>query len=78
MVAKKLTTIQMLSRLQHTSNAVVSSKAKKILASENVIGAIYEEKASCGGFMKAVLNGDYEDALARADHENYIALTQED
>ena len=78
MVAKKLTTIQMLNKLQHSSNTLVASKAKKILSSGDVIGAIYKEKASCGGFMYAVLDGNYTEALARADHENHIALTQED
>lgn len=67
-----MTTDQMLSLLMFSKNEIVAGKALKIISGEM---SIQEELKYCGSFMKAVLTGDYEQALRRADADNYFALT---
>ncbi len=70
-IRQKLTNIEMLKRLQYSTNSNCSETAKRILTGESTIE---HELKYCGGFMEAVLNGDYQTALQRADAFNQIAL----
>lgn len=69
-----MTTQEMLSKLVHSNNELVATKAARILAG---ITTIEEELKYCGSFLRAVLTGDYDEALRRADSCNYEALTGE-
>ncbi len=70
-IKQKLTNIDMLKRLQYSMNSNCAETAKKILTGQSTVE---HELKYCGGFMEAVLNGDYETALQRADAFNQIAL----
>lgn len=65
------TTNEMLTRLSQSKNYHVQLLSKDILS-----GAISKDYALkyAGGFMTAVLKGDYETALQRADGDNLKAL----
>ena len=66
-------TRSMLVKLTLSKNEQCSMLALKLLANETTIENEYKY---AGGFMKAVLNGNYNDAITRADNENKIALTK--
>jgi|SRR5690606_9162538 len=72
---RKMTTIQMLTRLQYSENQNVAQLSKKILNSGDVDAAIEEELQYTGGFMTAVLKGDYAEAYKRADGFNKAILS---
>jgi hypothetical protein len=63
----------MLKLLVNSRNTVVANTAKKIINNESTVD--YEAKY-CGGFMKQVLNGNYEKALQLADSDNFKVLSQ--
>ncbi len=65
-------TQEMLKKISTSSNETCARTARKILNGETTIE---EELKYEGSFMTAVLKGDYEEALNRADSENYYALT---
>ena len=65
-----VTTNTMLKVLVKSENLLTAVHAEQILN-----GAMSNEQArSCGGFMNAVLDGDYERALRLADKDNLNAL----
>lgn len=66
-----LSTLEMLERLQYSKNINCAAIAKRILA--GVSSVEYELKYT-GGFMTAVLEGDYQTAISRADYYNKEAL----
>ena len=59
-----MTTEQMLTRLLKSENHLIRRKAESILSGET---SIENEKRFAGGFLTAVLNGNYEEALKNAD-----------
>lgn len=65
-------TNEMLNLLVHSQNESIARTAKNILSGSTTIET---ELKYCGGFMAAVLKNDYNEALARADSDNYYALT---
>jgi hypothetical protein len=67
-----MTTNEMLVKLTSSKNQIIADKSVDILLG---IKTIDEEKKYCGSFFKAVLEGDYEEALRRADSDNRQALT---
>ncbi len=66
-------TRSMLVKLILSKNEFVSLMALKLLANETTVE---HELRFSGGFMTAVLRGDYETALLRADKDNREALTR--
>jgi len=65
-----ITTNQMLKVLVNSENLLTSIHAQQILS-----GAMSHEcSLSLGGFMTAVMNGNYELALKLADSDNLDAL----
>lgn len=67
-----MTTNEMLVKLTGSKNQIIANKSVDILLG---IKDIEVEKKYCGSFFKAVLEGDYEEALRRADSDNRQALT---
>ena len=66
-----MTTNEMLVKLTKSENEIISNKSVKILLG---MTTIEEEKKYCGSFFRAVLEGNYEEALRRADGYNRNAL----
>jgi hypothetical protein len=66
-----MTTQQMIEALALSKNEVVASKCRKILDNETTIE---QELKYCGSFMQEVLNGNYNEAIKRADMPNLQAL----
>lgn len=66
-----MTTLQMLEKLQHSKNEATAFKCKSILSGDTTVK---EQLKYSGGFLTAVLKGDFDEALARADFENKQAL----
>lgn len=64
-------TKQMLEALAISGSDNCRHKAQKILAGSTTVEI---ELTYCGSFMKAVFEGDYLEALRRADSENTTAL----
>lgn len=62
----------MLAAISESTNKNSSNLALKILTGRTTI---QEELKYTGGFMTAVLKGEYETALGRADSENLASLT---
>lgn len=62
----------MLQKLVNSGNVIVAKRAQSILSGRT---SVDEELKYCGSFLRAVLEGDYQTALNRADHMNYLALT---
>lgn len=75
MAKKILTRDEMIQRLTRSGNDHVRALCNKILAKQTTIE---EELRYTGSFMTAVLTGDYESAMQRADLDNRTALTRED
>jgi hypothetical protein len=69
-----MTTIEMLERLQHSQNKIVASLAERIIEGKETIKEA--QTLSYGGFVNAVLNGNYQEALERADLENLRLLRE--
>lgn len=67
-----MNTQEMLFLLTTSKNEMIAQKAQNIIFG---VTTIEEELKCCGSFMKCVLRGEYEDALRRADSDNYFALT---
>ena len=67
-----MTTNEMLVKLTGSKNQIIANKSVDILLG---IKEIETEKKYCGSFFRAVLEGDYEEALRRADSDNRQALT---
>lgn len=67
-----MTTQEMLLKLTRSNNELIADKARRIIEG---VTTSEEELKYCGSFLRAVLNGDYEEALRRADSCNYQALT---
>lgn len=67
-----MTTNEMLVLLTSSKNEIIANKSVDILLG---IKKIEEERKYCGSFFKAVLEGNYEEALRRADGDNKAALT---
>lgn len=67
-----MTTNEMLVKLTSSKNQITANKSVDILLG---IKTIENEKKYCGSFFRAVLEGDYEEALRRADGDNRKALT---
>lgn len=67
-----MTTNEMLVKLTSSKNQIIANKSVYILLG---IKIIEEEKKYCGSFFRAVLEGNYEEALRRADSDNRTALT---
>lgn len=65
----------MLQKLVNSGNVSVAKRAQSILSGKTDPN---EELKYCGSFLRAVLQGDYQTALNRADHMNYFALTGHD
>lgn len=65
-------TIVMLKQLTKSNNHIVRDYSEKILSGEL---DVEQYKKMAGGFMKAVLSGNREDAFARADSDNKKALS---
>lgn len=61
---EQLTTNEMLRRLTKSKNLIVADKATKLLTGEL---NREEEMETCGGFLKLVLEGKFEDAYRKAD-----------
>lgn len=68
-----MTTNEMLVKLTSSKNEIIAYKSMKILMG---VTKAEEEIKYCGSFFRAVLEGDYEAALMRADSENREALTK--
>ena len=66
----------MLVALTSSENEVVALQAKKLLAARDLETACYEavDRGALGGFMEAVVGGDFFDAFARADGHNRVCL----
>lgn len=71
-----LNTREMLERLQDSKNEQVAIVARRILGATDYDRQIKQELKFAGHFMSAVLQGNYELALKRADGANYKALTE--
>lgn len=69
-----MNTQQMLEKLQYSKNEQIAHKCKAILNSETTIN---NELRYSGGFLTAVLKGNYEEAIQRADFENRKCLLDE-
>lgn len=61
----------MLEKLQFSKNEQIAKKCKLILDEKTTIE---EELKYSGGFLTAVLKGNFEEALQRADSENKKCL----
>lgn len=66
-----LTTDEMLHALTESNNDLVSSKARDILQGKKTKQEVMKY---CGSFLLAVLKGDFEEALSRADRQNELCL----
>lgn len=67
-----MTTNEMLNLIMFSQNETCAKVAREIILE----GKPYDDyKKRCGSFMRAILDGDYEQALVRADNQNYYALT---
>jgi hypothetical protein len=66
----------MLEKLQYSKNKAIADVAKRILSSSNFDAQVKKELQWAGGFLAAVLKGNYEDALRKADGMNRKALTE--
>jgi hypothetical protein len=67
----ELTTEEMIEALTKSGNELIASKCFKI---KNGTLTINEAKKYAGGFLFAVLNGNYQEAVDRADKENKLCL----
>jgi hypothetical protein len=67
-----MTTYEMLVKLTKSKNELIAKKSEDILLG---VKTIEEERKYCGSFFLAVLEGNYEDALRKADSCNRQALT---
>jgi hypothetical protein len=67
----ELTREEMLQALTNSGNTLVAEKCKKIIN-----GTINPKKEikTCGSFMFAVLSGNYDEAMDRADFDNRLCL----
>lgn len=75
MTAKKiLTAEQMLHKLARSENEMTRILSNRILAGEVSV----KELKKTGEFMQAVIRGDWDDALRRADMLNKFALLRDD
>lgn len=75
MAKRILTRDEMIQKLTRSGNDSVRNLCNRILSKQTTIE---EERRYTGSFMSAVLDGNYEDAIARADLDNRTALTRED
>lgn len=66
-----LTTMEMIEALSKSKNETVALKCRNII---NGITTIHQERKYAGGFLFAVLNGKFEEAIERADKENELCL----
>jgi hypothetical protein len=66
-----MTTYEMLVKLTKSKNELIAKKSEDILLG---VKTIEEEMKYCGSFFRAVLEGNYEDALRKADSFNRQAL----
>lgn len=66
-----MTTYEMLVKLTKSKNELIAKKSEDILLG---VKTIEEERKYCGSFFLAVLEGNYEDALRKADSFNRQAL----
>lgn len=66
---------EMLKRLQYSENKIIASAARRIAEGYETIAEA--KKRGYGGFMQAVLDGDYDEALCRADTENRRCIAEE-
>lgn len=66
-----LTTQEMIEALVKSDNQNVAKTCSEIL---NGTKTIKEVIKYCGSFLNAVLRGDFEDAIDRADYSNRICL----
>lgn len=67
-----MTTNEMLNLIMFSQNEECAKVARAIIL-EGKTPDNY--KRSCGGFMRAVFDGDFERVLMMADNQNYYALT---
>jgi len=67
----KLTTEEMITALATSENENVASKCTQILKGTLTIN---EAKKYVGGFLLAVLTGNFDEAMARADGHNLLCL----
>jgi hypothetical protein len=68
-----MTNLEMIKKLQFSKSEVTAFKCKQILNGQSTIE---NELKYSGGFLTAVLKGDFEEALARADFENKKILLE--
>ena len=66
-----MTTYEMLVKLTKSKNELIAKKSEDILLG---VKTIEEEMKYCGSFFRAVLEGNYEDALRKADSFNRQAF----
>lgn len=71
MIARDLTTQEMIQALSESKNEIVARKCQRILNEETTIKA---ELKWSGSFLTYVLTGDFKNAMRSADHHNQEAL----
>ena len=71
MASETMSTTQMLFAIAAKGSSASKLKAQKILEGKTTVE---KEVLFCGSFMKAVLKGEYENAMQCADVENRLAL----
>jgi hypothetical protein len=64
--------LQMIKALSHSKNTCTAGIMKRLLNGESTLEQ--EQCRNHGSFVTAVLNGDYETAIRKADSENKAAL----
>ena len=71
MIARDLTTEEMIQALSNSKNELVARKCQRILNEETTIKA---ELKWSGSFLTYVLMGDFKNAMRSADYQNREAL----